>query len=136
MTGRKYLPTFGELCDRLSIVQLKAIHIDRETYNAERALIEHDIDLLLRSQRKLRAIDIRALLVIMLANVTIWNNESKAREGGSEQDKFLKFTHSVNGQRNVAKNVLQARIGGRQDRKIDCLAADMSKEFGNWRLFG
>jgi hypothetical protein len=132
---RKYLPTFGDLVDRLAIVQLKAIHIDREAYNAERALIEHDIDLLLRSQRKLRALDIRALLIIMLANVTIWNNESKAREGGNEQDKFLKFTHSVNGLRSRAKNILQARVGGRQDQKVDCLAADMPKEFGNWRLF-
>ena len=49
MTERKYLPTLAELVDRLSIVQLKAIFIPENAaaYNEERALIEHDIDLLL-----------------------------------------------------------------------------------------
>lgn len=49
---------------------------------------------------------IRAILIIMLTNRYIWENESKARLGGSEQDKLLKLTHSINGIRNTAKNVL------------------------------
>ena len=47
MPDRKYLPTLAELIDRLSIVQLKEIYIPEhaEEYRAERALIEHDVDL-------------------------------------------------------------------------------------------
>jgi hypothetical protein len=136
MTERKYLPTFGELCDRLSIVQLKAIKINRDLYNKEREEIEHDIDLLLRERDyKLSALDIRALMIIMLSNVTIWENESKAREGSAEQNDFLRLTHSINGCRNTAKNVLMKNFGGRLDYKVDCLAADLPEDFGNWRVF-
>ncbi len=133
---RKYLPTLAELIDRLSIVQLKAIFIaeNRAAYLEERALIEHDIEGLLHN-KQLGALDIRAIMAIMLTNRFIWENESRAREGSDDQDKLLKLTHSVNGSRNVAKNVLSKRLGDRIDLKIDCLAANLPKAFGNWQLF-
>ena len=132
---RKYLPTIAELIDRLSIVQLKMIFIEnnRAAYEQERASIEHDIDLLLN--RPINAMDIRAILMIMLANHTIWMNEGEARKGGSEQDKLLKFTHAINGICNTAKNVLARRSGERVDLKIDCLAADLPFGLGNWNVF-
>ena len=133
--ARQYLPTLAELIDRLSIVQLKMIFIpeNRTAYVKERDLIEHDIDLLITD---VKAIDIRAIMVIMLANRFIWENESKARTAmGSEQDKLLKLTHSVNGVRNTAKNILSQRTNQRQDLKIDCLAADLDPAFGNWNVF-
>lgn len=133
---RKYLPTLSDLVDRLSIVQLKAVFIPERTreYLEERALIEHDIDLILRGQ-KVTASDVHAILVIMLANRFIWENESKARDGGTEQDKLLKLTHSINGVRNAAKNQLARLDGGRKDYKIDALAANLPAEFGNWKIF-
>jgi hypothetical protein len=136
-TQRKYLPTLAELVDRMSIVQLKMIFIEsnREAYEKERAAIEHDIDLLLCKRRPLFSMDLRAIMMIMLTNHTIWMNESKARAGGSDQDKLLKFTHSINGCRNVAKNILAKRSGERVDLKIDSLAADLPKEFGSWNVF-
>ena len=73
---------------------------------------------------------IRAIIVNAIANETIWANESKARLGGDEQDKLLKFTHSVNGIRNDAKNVISQIIGERTDLKLDCLAAELCKERG------
>ena len=136
MTERKYLPTLAELIDRLSIVQLKAIFIseNRDAYLQERALIEHDIEQLLQG-KQLGAIDVRAIMAIMLTNRFIWENETRARAGGDDQDKLLKLTHSVNGSRNTAKNVLSKRLGDRLDLKIDCLAANLPKEFGCWQLF-
>ena len=135
-TERKYLPTLSDLVDRLSIVQLKAVFIPERAkeYLAERALIEHDIDLILRGKR-VNASDVHAMLVIMLANRFIWENESKARAGGDEQDKLLKLTHSINGVRNAAKNQLARLDGGRKDYKIDSLAADLDPAFGNWKIF-
>lgn len=133
---RKYLPTLSDLVDRLSIVQLKAIFIPERAkeYAHERALIEHDIDLILKKKR-VTASDVHAILVIMLANRFIWENESKARNGGDEQDKLLKLTHSINGVRNAAKNQLARLDGGRKDYKIDSLAASLPTEFGNWKIF-
>jgi hypothetical protein len=133
---RRYLPTLSDLVDRLSIVQLKAIFIPERTkeYIAERELIEHDIDLILR-RRNMIASDVHAILMIMLTNRFIWENESKARDGGHEQDKLLKLTHSINGVRNAAKNQLARLDGGRKDYKIDALAADLPPEFGNWKIF-
>lgn len=133
---RRYLPTLSDLVDRLSIVQLKAIFIPERAreYLEERALIEHDIDQILAG-RKITASDVHAILVIMLANRFIWENESKARNGGDEQDKLLKLTHSINGVRNAAKNQLARLDGGRKDYKIDSLAANLPPEFGNWKIF-
>lgn len=139
--NRKYLPTFAELIDRLSIVQLKAIFIpeNKEAYEQEIELILHDIDEIMREvdggfDRVVNAKMIRAMLVLMLTNRYIWENESKARLGGSEQDKLLKLTHSINGVRNTAKNVISHEMGERKDLKIDALAAELTKDYGNWDI--
>jgi len=154
--ARKYLPTFAELVDRLSIVILKSIFIseNKEAYEQEQELIMHDLDELFKERAKeYRSLDdnsgngsfiehkqiinakmIRAMLVLMLTNRYIWENESKARQGSSEQDKLLKLTHSINGVRNTAKNVIAKEMGERVDLKIDSLAAELTKEFGNWNI--
>lgn len=137
MTERKYLPTLADLVDRLSIVQLKMIFIPehRDEYAAERALIEHDVAAILAELNKpFGSAELRALLIIMLANRFIWENESKARAGGSEQDKLLKLTHSINGVRNKAKNVIAAFEEGRLDYKLDALAAELPTEYGAWNI--
>jgi hypothetical protein len=136
MIERKYLPTFADLVDRLSIVQLKAIFLDRDIYNAERVLIEHDIDIALAEKDyRITAKDIRAVMIIMLANRYIWENEAHVREGGLDETGELRKTHAINGIRNTAKNKLMEKFGGRQDYKIDCLAGDLPHDMGNWRVF-
>lgn len=138
MTERHYLPTLADLIDRLSIVQLKEIFIQEHSaeYKAERQLIEHDIDLILEEiPHDITVKELHAVLMIMLTNRVIWENESKARAGGPEQDKFLKFTHSINGVRNRAKNIIAAFEDGRSDYKTDCLAADLDPQFGHWDIF-
>jgi hypothetical protein len=135
---RKYLPTFADLVDRLSIVQLKAIFIKENTsaYNQEIADIMHDLDLLIKEKDiKLTANMIRAFQAIMLTNRYIWENEGNARLGDSSQDKLLKLTHSVNGVRNTSKNILSRELGERVDLKIDSLAAELVAEFGNWDIW-
>jgi hypothetical protein len=143
--SRKYLPTLAELIDRLSIVQLKAVFIpeNKEEYQAEIDDITHDIDFVLNAEFHFKSYRspivtakiLHASQVIMLTNRYIWENESKARAGGSEQDKLLKLTHSINGVRNAAKNVISKELGERVDLKVDCLAADLVKEFGDWNIF-
>ncbi len=135
---RRYLPTLADLVDRLTIVQMKAVFIPerKAEYIQERADIEHDIDLILDGlDRKIGAPEIHAIIVIMLANRFIWENESKARAGGDEQDRLLKLTHSINGVRNTAKNQLSALVGGRRDFKVDCFAAELAADFGDWNIF-
>lgn len=135
---RKYLPTFAELIDRLAIVQLKAIFIpeNRDAYAIEMENILHDLDLII-SERTIGLTSnmIRAIQIVMLSNRYIWENESKARAGGNEQDRLLKLTHSINGVRNTAKNVISAELGERIDHKVDCLAAELPKECGNWKIW-
>ena len=135
MTDRKYLPTFADLVDRLSIVLLKQIFVPewRGEYAEERKLIEHDLDSSMMDRIAVSGKDITAILMLMLANRTIWENESEARKGGRKQDKRLKFTHSINGIRNRAKNILAGYE--RKDHKIDCFAADLPPEWGNWALW-
>lgn len=138
-TERKYLPTFAELCDRLSIVLLKSIFIpeNRDAYREEMSLIEHDLNecFLTLPDMRLSALSLRAIMIIMLANRTIWQGEAAARAGtGGETN--LRLSHAINGVRNTAKNVLAIQMGARVDLKIDCLAADLLKEVGsNWNIF-
>jgi hypothetical protein len=61
----------------------------------------------------------------MLSNRYIWENESKVRNGNDQDIILLKKTHSINGVRNTAKNVISKEIGERVDLKIDCLAAEL-----------
>lgn len=135
---RRYLPTLSDLIDRMSIVQMKVIFIPeaRDAHKAELDDILHDVDLLLAERTTpVNAEDIRAIMLLMLSNRVIWENESKARAGGNQQDHLLKFTHSINGVRNRAKNYIASRTSDRLDWKVDCFAADLPAEFGQWDVF-
>ena len=130
--SRKYLPTLGELIDRLSIVQLKEVFIPehKETYAQEIADIQHDINVILSSHSQpITAEVIRAIVVVSQMNLHIWHNESNYRKGLKENNQ-LELTHGLNGIRNTAKNKIQEIVGGRKDYKIDCLAA----EFKDWTV--
>jgi hypothetical protein len=128
---RKYLPTLGELIDRLSIVQLKEVFIPehKKAYAAEIKDITHDIQLLLERCDRLDADFIRAIVVLAQMNLHIWHNESNYRRGISDGND-LELTHGLNGIRNTAKNKIQDLVGGRKDHKVDCLAA----EFEDWEV--
>jgi hypothetical protein len=138
---RKYLPTLAELIDRLSIVQLKEVKIPdhKEEYAKEIADIVHDINVILANENKpgrgmedptihLTAEDIRSIIVLAQINTHIWYNESAVRKGTGDGN--LALTHGINGIRNVAKNKIQEKVGGRKDYKIDSLAAD----FKDWEI--
>lgn len=117
------------MIDRLSIVTLKSIKIseNKVEYEKEAEQIMADLDLILGdNQGKL----IRAIQINAIVNEIIWANESKARAGGDEQDKMLKFTHSVNGVRTAAMNAISNILKERKDLKVDCIAAEACKQNG------
>ena len=53
MSNRKWLPTLGELIDRLSIHQLKEVFIaeNKDNYAKEIKDMVHDIDILLKEHK-------------------------------------------------------------------------------------
>ena len=135
MSNRKYLPTFGELIDRLSITQLKEVFISdhKEEYSKEMEDIQHDLDLILSQDKpSLTADMIRAIIVLAQYNLHIWHNETNFRKGNKEGNN-LELTHSLNGVRNTAKNKIQETVGGRKDYKVDCLAAEHSLWEPSWK---
>jgi hypothetical protein len=133
MKQRRYLQTFSELIDRLSIVQLKEVFIPeyKKEYAQEISDIVHDIQLILdeNSDSKIDAETIRAIVVLAQMNLHIWHNESNYRRGIKEGNN-LELTHGLNGIRNTSKNIIQEVVGGRKDYKVDCLAAD----FKDWEI--
>ena len=94
---RKYLPTLGELIDRLTIVQLKEVKIPqhKEAYAKEIAEIVHDIDLILKEKEKVDGEFIRAVVVLSQMNAHIWYNEDNARSGKNQGNQLL-LTHGLN----------------------------------------
>ena len=131
--ARKYLPTLGELIDRLTIVQLKEVKIPqhKEEYQKEIKEIVHDITEILTTTKQLK-IDgdfIRAIIVLAQMNTHIWVNEDNARNGEDVGNNLL-LTHGLNGIRNTAKNKIQEVDGGRKDYKVDCIAS----EFNDWKI--
>ena len=130
---RKYLPTLGELIDRLSIIQLKEVKIPqhKEEYAQEIKDIVHDISEILSTTKKLKVDGdfIRAIIVLSQMNTHIWYNEDKARNGENKGNDLL-LTHGLNGIRNTAKNKIQELDGGRKDYKVDCIAS----EFKDWEI--
>lgn len=132
MTQRKYLPTLGELIDRLSIIQLKEVFITehKSEYANEIKDIVHDIDLILKSaDYELDGEFVRAIIVLSQMNLHIWTNEDNARSGDNQGNQLM-LTHGLNGIRNTAKNKIQEKVGGRKDYKIDCIA----NEFKDWEI--
>jgi len=80
---RKWLPTLGELIDRLSIHQLKEVFIpeNKENYANEIQDMVHDIDLLIKENKgKINGETIRAIIVLSQMNAHIWYNESQFRK--------------------------------------------------------
>jgi len=129
---RKFLPTLGELIDRLSIHQLKEVFIpeNKENYATEMNDIVHDIDLILKEKDvNLDGDIIRAIIVLSQMNAHIWYNESQVRKGEKGTDNLM-LTHGLNGIRNTAINKIMEVVGGRKDYKIDCIAA----EFEDWEV--
>ena len=127
---RNYVYSTAQLIDRLSIVTLKSIKIpeNKSEYEKEASQIMADLDLILGENKgKL----IRAVQLNAIVNEMIWANESKARSGGNEQDKMLKFTHSINGVRTAAMNAISSILGERKDLKVDCIASDTCKQNGH-----
>jgi len=132
---RRYLQTFSELIDRLSIVQLKEVFIPeyKKEYGDEISDIVHDIQLILDESPdgKVDAETIRAIVVLAQMNLHIWHNESNYRRGIKDGNN-LELTHGLNGIRNTSKNIIQEVVGGRKDYKVDCLAADWSDWEVSW----
>lgn len=129
---RKYLPTFSELLDRLSIVQLKEVFIpeNKANYGREIEDIVSDLNHLLETEKPVITGEfLRALIVLAQMNLHIWHNEANYRKGIKDGNN-LELTHGLNGIRNTAKNKIQEVVGGRKDYKIDCLAAD----FKDWEI--
>ena len=73
---------------------------------------------------------IRAVQVNMLANETIWANETLARKGTDKQNYLLPFTHSVNGIRMRAGNVIAYQVDERHDLNLDRVNDEISLERG------
>ena len=129
---RKFLPTLGELIDRLSIHQLKEVFIpeNKDNYAQEMHDIVHDINMILKENDiKLDADIVRAIIVLSQMNTHIWYNESQVRKGEKGTDNLM-LTHGLNGIRNTAINKIMEVVGGRKDYKVDCIAA----EFKDWEV--
>ena len=129
---RKWLPTLGELIDRLSIHQLKEVFIpdNRENYAKEMKDIISDINMILEKDKdKISGDFIRAIVVLSQMNAHIWYNESQVRKGEKGSNNLM-LTHGLNGIRNTAINKIMEVVGGRKDYKIDCIA----EEFKDWNV--
>ena len=127
---RKFLPTLGELIDRLSIHQLKEVFIpeNKKNYAKEMSDMVHDIDMLLKEHKgKITGDVVRAIVVLSQMNAHIWYNESQVRKGEKGSDNLM-LTHRLNGIRNTAINKIMEVVGGRKDYKVDCIAS----EFKDW----
>ena len=132
MSKRKWLPTLGELIDRLSIHQLKEVFIpeNKQNYAKEIDDMVHDIDLILKEHNgEITGEVIRAIIVLSQMNAHIWYNESMVRKGERGSDNLM-LTHGLNGIRNTAVNKIMEVVGGRKDYKIDCIAS----EFKDWEV--
>ncbi|MBT4207467.1 hypothetical protein HOE22_03895 [Candidatus Woesearchaeota archaeon] len=131
---RKFLPTLGELIDRLSIHQLKEVFIpeNKKNYAKEMSDMVHDIDMILKEHNgEITGSVIRSIVVLAQMNTHIWHNESQVRKGTKGSDNLM-LTHGLNGIRNTAINKIMEVVGGRKDYKVDCIASDFKDWDVSW----
>lgn len=135
---RKYLPTIGQLIDRLSIVTLKSIKIkeNKEEYEKEAQEIMADLTEIFQNINPNEMGNfIRAIQVNGIINEIIWSNEAFVRQGegnitNKEIANRLTLTHSLNRVRNQAMNVISQIVGERKDLKLDYIDAEKTKKYG------
>lgn len=119
--SRKFLPSFAELIDRITVDQIKEVLLpdQKEGVAQEMAKITHDIDLLIEDRRmKLSARLIRIIIVIAQMNVHIWTLKDRMQEKPDQYNEFLKLAHQLNGLRNQMKNLLLEESGDRKKSHI------------------
>lgn len=134
MESRKYNLSFAELVDRLCLVQMKQNY--GGDYKEEMRDVLHDIDSLIKEGKVVVSADmIRAITVMVQANVEIWINEDNERKGIIEESpnweqkyKNILRTHKLNSTRSEAKARVQELIGGRTDKKLNY-------HNGEWEIF-
>jgi hypothetical protein len=125
---RKYLPSFAEKIDRLTICGLKEIYsANKEQFHQEIDDLLHDIQLDIDEGVVVTADILRAIIILTQSNLAIWQTEDFIRSnvaGMSDEETAAKLTltHKLNGTRSIAKTMIQNKIGGRVDPKINCLA--------------
>ena len=133
--SRKWLPSFSELIDRLSIHQLKEVFLKehKDKYAREMQDIVHDLDLIIKEKDvKMTGDLIRCVIALAEINTHIWYNESNVRKGEEQNFHLLALTHGLNGIRCRIGNQILELINdlSRQEWKTDCLAA----EFKDWDM--
>ncbi len=132
---RKHKLKLGELFDRLTILQLKEVKIPEMKAEAAQEIsdILHDINMILTNAQKKEMITaewIRLIIILAQFNTHIWYNESEARKGNKDGNVLL-LTHSINGIRVKARNMIEKIIDPKiiGEIKIDCLAAEFSEQW-------
>ena len=123
--------SLAELIDRMCIVELKIIHSDTQMVKYS---FEEEMKIILEKILELGqdANIIRAIGVLYMSNVSIWDNENGVREtaDGKElsdiekiklADKLLK-THKLNADRSAAKARIQNITKGRIDAKLNYIS--------------
>lgn len=136
MLERKWLPSAGELLDRLVICELKHIFDkdNREMFEKEIEDILHDIQMCIPTSATFNPITaefLRETIILSIFNTLIWKQEDNARHG-DQSGNDLFFTHQANGVRCRAKVKLNRRLNNRQDPKINAIAAEIPDFEPKW----
>jgi len=121
MSKRQLLPTFSELIERITVMQLRESLLtkDREKNSKEIAALEHDIDLIIKEKSiKLSARLLRQVFLIAQVNVLIWKCKEEMENltfiNSDDQkvyNEYLRRAHQLNGIRNRIRNLLLVEVG-------------------------
>ena len=109
---RRYLPTFSELIDRLSIIEIKLVLDVKNSsdYLHELSLLKNDIQFELESKDTNLDINLIQILISLgQMNLHIWYIKDKMKSQLDQPDKYaanMKLAHQLNGLRNQLKNTL------------------------------
>lgn len=111
--SRQYELPFGELVDKITILQLRETLLNSPKYAEEIKQLEHDIDLVLRQKGIVPTARMMRIIFLMgQLNTLIWLYKDKMLEdGGGRYGEYLKLSHQVNGLKNSLKNCLMESTG-------------------------
>jgi hypothetical protein len=111
--SRQYELPFGELVDKITILQLRETLLNNPNYAEDIRKLEEDIDLTMRQMGAVwTARTMRIMFLIAQLNTLIWLFKDKMEEGEEQYTTYLKLSHQVNGLKNALKNKLMESTGG------------------------
>jgi hypothetical protein len=124
----------GELIDKLTILQIKEIKLQKpkNNFKVEIKKIIKDINAYLKGKINIKLINY--IIILSQINLYIWDLREEIYNKNKIDKKKLKLSHQLNAIRNIAKNKISKNLLNLNDKSTDHRTNVDLEDLKNWNF--